>query len=73
MCDFLPVSSPEDTISCHASGIAQRLGTDSQPDELAQLADGWAFDDGVIQFYGDMSDQPSRLPDAPGRRAVAKE
>ena len=55
------------------AALLNALGTDSQPDELAQLlADGWAVDDRVIQFYGDMSDQPSALPDAPGRRAVAR-
>ena len=58
--------------------VLNALGTDSQPDELAQLlADGWAVDDRVIQFYGDMSDQPyahvaGQWARARARRVVAR-
>ena len=52
------------------AALLNALGTESQPDDLAQLLDdGWAVDGGVIQFYGDMSDNPSPLPDAPGASA----
>ena len=51
------------------AALLNALGT-SQHADLAQLLEGWIVDDRVIQFYGDLSDNPASHIEAPGKRAA---
>ena len=51
------------------AALLNALGT-SQHADLAQLLEGWIVDDRVIQFYGDLSDNPAQHIEAPGKRAA---
>ena len=52
------------------AALLNALGTSQHADLAQLLIKGWVVDDRVIQFYGDLSDNPAQHIEAPGKRAA---